>query len=47
MEGVLALLSTSADQSAILQQMGQSDDKDVADALGEDDEEIIHNGKKY
>lgn len=27
--------------------MGQVDDKDVEDGLGEDDEEIIHNGKKY
>ena len=46
MEAVLTLLSTSADQSAFIAQMGQQDNKE-AEAIGEEDEEIEHNGKKY
>jgi len=46
MDAVLALLTTSADQSGILQQMEGNDQSDMNGAAGEESM-IEHNGKKY
>lgn len=48
MEAVLALLANSADQSAIIAQIGQEGLDDAGLPIdGEDDQEVMHNGKKY
>jgi hypothetical protein len=46
MQAVLELLTTSADQSAIMQQMDGANHSNV-DLDGEDESIIEHEGKKY
>lgn len=49
MDAVMALLTNSADQSAIMQQMEGAGDPGMMEMGGEEGEEsvIVHNGKKY
>jgi len=46
MDAVLALLTTSADQSGIMQQMDNNGQSEEMGAQGEESM-IEHNGKKY
>ena len=47
MEAVLALLANSADQSAIIAQIGQEGLDGEGVMEDEDDAVVMHNGKKY